>query len=43
MSTPTNAQESDVPQIVVSGAGAIGGYIGGWLTGTGAKVTLVDS
>ncbi len=31
----------DSPHIVVLGAGSIGGYIGGWLSGTGAKVTLL--
>lgn len=41
MSNPTSTQESDAPQIIVLGAGSIGGYIGGWLTGTGAKVTLL--
>jgi len=33
--------KTDSPHIVVLGAGSIGGYIGGWLSSTGAKVTLL--
>jgi 2-dehydropantoate 2-reductase len=41
MNTPQHISIDDAPHIVVLGAGAIGGYIGAWLMGTGAKVSLL--
>lgn len=39
--TDTPSKVGHVPHIVVLGAGAIGGYLGGWLTAANANVTLL--
>ena len=41
MNTPPSLPQIESPHFVVLGAGAIGGYIGAWLTATGANVTLL--
>jgi 2-dehydropantoate 2-reductase len=41
MTVVTHNTELSSPSIVVLGAGAIGGYIGGWLASTGANVTFL--
>lgn len=37
----TSNEPHESPHIVVLGTGAIGGYLGGWLTAAGANVTLL--
>jgi 2-dehydropantoate 2-reductase len=41
MNTTPSLPQIESPHFVVLGAGAIGGYIGAWLTATGANVTLL--
>lgn len=41
MNTTTSLPARGTPHIVVLGAGAIGGYIGGWLAATGSDVSLL--
>ena len=42
MTSPQTSNDPTwMPHIVVLGAGSIGGYIGGWLSASGAKVTLL--